>query len=542
MSCLREIPIWWGIWDLAIASVCPGHRCELTNTCSGCHERLNWQRPGVEVCRCGFDLREMEPVEAATDLIAMNAAVYRCAGFPVGIGSFDLGNAGFPVELEGLALDDLIGLILAASALQRNPRQPQKPAVTDLGTAQSVAREAAHVLKCWPSGFHDRLEALLPKSMSDHGTATFRGVYGDFYQYLIDSTHQAEFKFLIDAFDQFVAKHWPGILRGQHRLVPQSTREKMRWIPASQAARLSGLTAPQITELVRIGALTGIFFSPPQSRSRVECWLDREGLAKWIADRDSDLAGFIGQAEATQALGLTEVTLRSLAESGLVEMAKGPVRGFPPGVYFRQQDVQRIMTAFSDGTWTEVAPDGDKVILLRDALRRYLGRTGFSELVRAVLCGALQPMARDSSVAGVLGFQFRIDDVKRYAPARPKPSVPTGLLTHAQTAAALKSNLEVVRNLVAEGLLERHRDSPGGVYLLRARDVEEFGARYVTVKSIAERFKVGSRTVSEALKQHGAEVVVIPLPGKGNKLFVRKGPKSEAAVRDLSQQMQERDG
>jgi hypothetical protein len=193
------------------------------------------------------------------------------------------------------------------------------------------------------------------------------------------------------------------------------------------------------------------------------------------------------------------------------------------------------LAAFSDGTLRVTASNGDKAILLREAMRGYLGRKGFSEFIRAVLSGVLQPVTRYRSMDGILGFQFRINDVKRYAPARPKPPVPSGLLTHSMAAAALKTNTEVVRNLVAQGLLHRHGSLPRGIQLLRARDVEKFASRYVTVKAIAERIEVGSRTVAETLKQNGAEVLVIPLPGKGNKLFVRRSPRSELAIRILRQ-------
>jgi hypothetical protein len=405
--------------------------------------------------------------------------------------------------------------------------------VTDLETAQCVAREAARLLSSWPSGFYDRLGTLLPSLVSDRSSVTFRDIYGDYYQYLLDAAHHAEFNFLIDTFDEFVVQHWPGVVRGQHRLLPQSTCGKKRLVPAVQAAKIAGLTAPQITTLVRVGILAGAFVNPPKSRGRVECWLDRVGLAQWIAHRDFDLAGFISQAEAMQLLGVTAETLRSFTRSGLVEMSKGPDRGFPPGVHVRRQDVERIQAAFPGSTWMEAAPIGDKVVLLREALRRQLGRTGFVEFIRAALSGTLAPVARDPSVAGILGFLFSIDDVKRYAPARLKPPVPSGLVTYSTAAAVLKTNTEVVRNLVAEGLLECHRDSPLGIQLLHASEVEGFASRYVTIKSIAERLEVGSRTISEALKQEGAEVLVIPLPGKGNKLFARKGPKSDLAIRRL---------
>jgi hypothetical protein len=474
-------------------------------------------------------------VEADADLLVTNALVYRCAGFPLGIESFNLGNTRVPAELEGLSLDDLIGLILAASVLQRDPDLPKKAAITQLATAKYVAREAARVLRDWPSGFHDQLSALLPKSMSDRIAVTFQGTYGDFYRFLLDAAHNVGFNFLIEAFVDFVTRYWPGVIRGQHRLLPQSTRDGMRWIPALRASRLAGLTAPQITDLARNGKLTGIFVSPPKSHGRVECWIDREGLVQWIVERDSDLAGFISQADAMKLLGLTAATLRSLAQSGLIDMLKGPDRGFPPGVNIRREHVESILAAFSSFTSAETASIDDEAILLREAIRRHLGRDGFSEFVRHVVSGALQPVARDPSVAGILGFKFRVADVKRYVPAKPKLLVPCGFLTYAMAAAVLKTNAEVVRNLVAEGLLQRYGGLPRGIQLLRVADVEDFASRYVTLKSIGERFNAGSRTVLKTLKQNDAEVLVVLLPGKGNKLFARKGTKLDLAICDLKQ-------
>jgi hypothetical protein len=74
--------------------------------------------------------------------------------------------------------------------------------------------------------------SFLPVPENDRGVITFRGLYGDYYQYLLDAAHRVEFRFLTDAFDEFVMRDWPGLLRGQHRIVPQTMRGEKRWIPA----------------------------------------------------------------------------------------------------------------------------------------------------------------------------------------------------------------------------------------------------------------------------------------------------------------------
>jgi excisionase family DNA binding protein len=180
-----------------------------------------------------------------------------------------------------------------------------------------------------------------------------------------------------------------------------------------------------------------------------------------------------------------------------------------------------------------VTSQDDKAILLREALRRYLGREGFCDLIRGVLSGTIGPVGRDTSIKGILGSMFCIEDVKRYRMSRPNHAVPLGYMTYTVAAARLGTNAEVVRNLVAVGRLRCYRQTSGGLQLLRASEVEKFSSRYVTVKSIAERFKVGSRTVLKSLKRKGADVLAISLPGKGIKLFVRKGPKSDLTIDDL---------
>ena len=82
--CLKQRPIWWAVWDLGLVTTCPIHRCQLVNQCPACKRRLAWQRPSVHKCRCGLDLRTLTAEAATPDLVAINAAIYRAAGFPPG--------------------------------------------------------------------------------------------------------------------------------------------------------------------------------------------------------------------------------------------------------------------------------------------------------------------------------------------------------------------------------------------------------------------------------------------------------------------------
>jgi hypothetical protein len=78
----------------------------------------------VELRRCGFDVRTIDPKIANSTLVVINAAVSRAAGFPQDAGIVDLTSTNFPPALAELSLDELLGLILAVGSLGRaQPKQ-----------------------------------------------------------------------------------------------------------------------------------------------------------------------------------------------------------------------------------------------------------------------------------------------------------------------------------------------------------------------------------------------------------------------------------
>ena len=101
------------VWDLGLVTACPIHRCLLLDECPACKRKLAWQRPAVHKCRCGLDFRNLAPVAADSDLVAINWAIYRAAGFPASeVADLNLTNYGFPREMLEMRLGPLLRLIL----------------------------------------------------------------------------------------------------------------------------------------------------------------------------------------------------------------------------------------------------------------------------------------------------------------------------------------------------------------------------------------------------------------------------------------------
>ncbi len=126
-GCLRERPVWWAIWDLALVAACPKHRCLLINQCPTCGNKLAWHRPAVHQCRCGTDWRTIATEAANADLVAMNIIIYRAAGFSPGAAAeLELSSSHLPAELTQLALDSLLRLIRFLGFIREKDRLRRK--------------------------------------------------------------------------------------------------------------------------------------------------------------------------------------------------------------------------------------------------------------------------------------------------------------------------------------------------------------------------------------------------------------------------------
>jgi len=205
-ACFQACPIWWAVWDLGLVAACPIHRCLLLNQCPACKKKLAWQRPAVYKCRCGLDFRNLAPEAADSDLVAINAAIYRAAGFPAGeVAELDLTNYGFPREMLELRLGPLLRLILFVGSIREKDRlrRKQRPfAATDLAAATGIGRAAVMVLRDWPSPLREVLRRMIPQEADEPAALNFKAIFGNFYRHLFCVLPRSEFGFFHDAFER----------------------------------------------------------------------------------------------------------------------------------------------------------------------------------------------------------------------------------------------------------------------------------------------------------------------------------------------------
>ena len=226
-------------------------------------------------------------------------------------------------------------------------------------------------------------------------------------------------------------------------------------------------------------------------------------------------------------MGLKHFTLLRVAQAGVIRYVKGPKRGFPIGYHFLREDVMKIKHAFENyAVPAQGYSKAGELITLRDAVKNYLGRdSGLPAAIQAVMDGMLVPVGHTMRSPGIREYLFLSEDLRRYRPMPGVEKLPEGFLNFREAASMLGIRSNVVRGLVAQGLLTVAAGYRNGFSkLVPANEVQRFAERYVAASVLAKRFNLNGWSFARYLRQSGTPLLVVAIPdeGKGDALFLRK--------------------
>ncbi len=515
--CLRKEDIWLGIWDLVLVCTCPEHGCLLTSRCPACRCDLTIHRRSVRECRCGFDLRLMVPRQGTSPLLELTSIIYRAAKRPLPLPNCEGCDLSAAPELSALPLHSLLSLISQmGSARLRTSMRKNVVVVTDLNAAIRLCEAAARCLLHWPHGFHDLLREMAAERAEE---IRLSKVFGDLYRHLLRSFPLPEFAFVRNAFEQFLATEWRGVLRGQTHSVSPLVLRSRQWMPQPEALRVAEISVRILSALVEAGTIECRFVRPEGSRIRIERWIERGSLQGWIEQRNQKRAQFGSVREVRQVLGISEATLAVLAADGILHQVEGSNLEIGEGRFYDRADVAQIIDSF-DAYASEICdstPPG--AIRFGEAIRLFAGRSGAGSIISSVLDGRLKPIARLRTINGIAGYCFEIGAMRAYRNTSPATPPPPEFLTYDMAAHQMGTNTEVIRGLVVAGHLRSTRALHGRSKLVLRGDVCAFGESHIAVSALTKLTSAQSRSLANSLKESGIKVLEIELKGKGRKLF-----------------------
>src|ERR1043165_9547315 len=78
--CLTESGYCRLIWDIALATVCPTHRCLLIDYCQQCESYIPNNRSQVSTCVCGYDYRLSTVTKVQDDELSLTRRLHFLCG------------------------------------------------------------------------------------------------------------------------------------------------------------------------------------------------------------------------------------------------------------------------------------------------------------------------------------------------------------------------------------------------------------------------------------------------------------------------------
>ncbi len=157
-GCLKEDEYCRIVWDLSPFTACPSHKTILVDRCPRCNKRLSWVRNRVSVCRCGFDWRGADAVEADPSGLRLSRQIlrlfYRAAGDDTEISEYDS-------PIYGLEADDLfraLGIVAGWHLFTLTGRHLRTK--VDNALCHQAYTRALSAFEDWPNNFHTFLRQV----------------------------------------------------------------------------------------------------------------------------------------------------------------------------------------------------------------------------------------------------------------------------------------------------------------------------------------------------------------------------------------------
>lgn len=100
-------------WDTALITACTRHRCWLIDACSYCKTQIRWDRPSIDLCRCGrpFERKEQASPSGLPDALALSSLLEIWA--QTSDRASALVACELPAWLGGLSMGGFLGVIHA---------------------------------------------------------------------------------------------------------------------------------------------------------------------------------------------------------------------------------------------------------------------------------------------------------------------------------------------------------------------------------------------------------------------------------------------
>lgn len=492
-QCIQQKGFIEAHFDLVHMSVCPEHGTILISSCPHCGKYLNWYRPGLLICSCGYDLGQERCSPAAPEFVGLMQVV---RAVTLRLPLLSDASCSLPAaELTALSLESLLGMISLLGARFLDCLVFDQP-------PHVLAAAAAQVLANWPTQFHD----LIRRHRSLRDASTVRNQFISLYRALFRTRRMRKAgsagNFLLDEFVRFCLEDY-----GQAFIDPTMTdrgrvTNHRRFVGITELCRQLDCSHAFAKRLLASGTVQSSVVTT-SNRTRIIADISSAHVPRRTP------GATLRQDQAASRLGLSASVFRLLRKWGVYKANhRAPYGNFSCHEADLDVFLNRGFALVQPSSSTEASPPS--LISLKRALGiRHQSVESRARMVRAVFEGQIRVIARsDNTLAGLMLAE---PDVTYYRNIH-EPSDGHQVLTYREVETTIGIPTHVIPAAIKHGLLDGVPANTRSRLGISAASLQHFSEIYLALRTLASALGTTTRVLNKFCRDCEVPVIRLPYP------------------------------
>lgn len=555
-ECLRESGYIKKVWEFALVTACPLHKCLLLGVCPKCEEHISWIRPKVCVCRCEFDWRVCRPEPTPDSDLEVTRRVHSLCGLPGGVPTEDKTERHTP--LYGLGLQPFASaLIFIASQLTGVSREKWQRVLDTTGKTfgrkqtnaenHSLLTRALTAFENWPDNFYSFLDVRRSEKSGGELTGPWRNYFAEYKSALFAQLAAPDFEFIRRAFRDYRrirrnASYFVGVLEVARKSEPKigvtvkdgentsslpvkagSKSKHLLGLPEDKIQRLSGTHVSGATakmalrttwgglkRLIACGKLKSLVSSSePEDPYLPEAAyiIEKESLEELRKRFENALS--LKQVE--RLLGVHVGRVEELIDCGLLNPLRDPDVDGSGRRTFDQEEASGLVSKLLGGLPVKRRVSKNKTLSFKSVLRK-IGRAGIGlgTFLQAVLDGEIKLLGKTEG-GDLRCLLFSDKQITAYARSEFRLLVGDALSLQ-EASKLLGVTRQASRFFVEKGFLQAEvsERAPSLGMIVKREEFDSFNEKYIKASRVAAKRHISTNSLIDVLGERKVTPVTGP--------------------------------